>query len=272
MAPAETTFILDLDPSHITLLPDLGSVVLLDVQNPCSILFLQAGSLPKGRCLSAGVPGFKFVTEQPKLAACPFVVRVNGDEDFVALAFKANGANLYLYGLSVSKLKEWLPPAKGDESEESLLRAMNTNKPGLIGAFEISNTETFPLKDKVEELLKYLPSFNRQARPKVTTLDGMNQWVDREFSKNSSECVKFAEIRDRSRAKSRGAAAGGQAGAALSSAGGADAFSKWAELLKMLKQSATFYDHPFDERFILIKSIADVGNVRAFLKSAAAAP
>ena len=66
-------FILDLDPTKYQVIPDLSSVIKLDTQNSHAVLFLQAGSLAKGKCLPAGVPGFKFVTEQPKLASCPFV-------------------------------------------------------------------------------------------------------------------------------------------------------------------------------------------------------
>ena len=57
------SFILDLEPTKFTLVPDLGSVVKLDTQNPAAVLFLQAATLPKGRCLAAGIPGFKFVTD-----------------------------------------------------------------------------------------------------------------------------------------------------------------------------------------------------------------
>ena len=163
------SFILDLEPTKFTLVPDLGSVVKLDTQNPAAVLFLQAATLPKGRCLAAGVPGFKFVTEQPKLASAPFVFRLTGAEDFVALAFKNNGPNIYLFGLSVSLLKDWNPPAKGDESEEAVLRLININHQSLIGACELANTETCALKDLTERLLMYLPTFNRQTRPKVTT-------------------------------------------------------------------------------------------------------
>ena len=135
------------------------------------MLFLQGATLPIGTCVPAGVPGYKIVTEQAKIATCPMVVRLEGDEDFILLAFKNNGANFYLYGLSAQALLAWKAPEKGDESEESILHLINLNHPKLIGAVELENTETCALKDKVEELLARLPSFSRQAvssRPSVT--------------------------------------------------------------------------------------------------------
>ena len=259
-------FILDLDPTKYQVIPDLSSVIKLDTQNSHAVLFLQAGSLPKGKCLPAGVPGFKFVTEQPKLASCPFVVRLTGEEDFVALAFKSNGPNIYLYGLSVAKLKEWSAPSKGDESEEAVLRLININNASLIGACEIADTETMKLATLVEAMLKFLPSFNRVARPKLSTLKGLDEWCARDFTKNISDCAKYAEIKDRKKSGEKGDSAGGAAGAELRKDGGKDIATKWGDALKMLKQSAQFYDHPFDERFILIKDASDVESVRAFLR------
>ena len=232
------SFILDLEPTKFTLVPDLGSVVKLETQNPAAVLFLQAATLPKGRCLAAGVPGFKFVTEQPKLASAPFVVRLTGAEDFVALAFKNNGPNIYLFGLrlSVSLLKDWNPPAKGDESEEAVLRLININHQSLISVCELVNTETCALKDLTERLLMYLPTFNRQTRPKVTTVKGTDEWVDREYTKNVVECAKFAEMADRKKSSQKGAQAGGATGAGLSKGGAGDAETKWADALKQLKK------------------------------------
>ena len=154
---AQDSYILDLNPEASQFVPDLASVAKLDTNNPGAMLFLQGATLPIGTCVPAGVPGYKIVTEQAKIATCPMVVRLEGDEDFILLAFKNNGANFYLYGLSAQALLAWKAPEKGDESEESILRLINLNHPKLIGAVELENTETCALKDKVEELLARLP-------------------------------------------------------------------------------------------------------------------
>lgn len=74
---AEEEFILDLNPTEYTVIPDLSSVMKLDAKNPSAVFFLQAASLHQGKCLTVGVPGFRIVTEQPKIASCPFVLRLN---------------------------------------------------------------------------------------------------------------------------------------------------------------------------------------------------
>ena len=104
---AEEEFILDLSPTEYTVIPDLGSALRLDAKNPSAVFFLQAATLRQGKCLTVDVPGFRIVTEQPKIASCPFVIRLKGAEDFVCLCFKGNGANLYCYGLSVEDLMKW---------------------------------------------------------------------------------------------------------------------------------------------------------------------
>ena len=118
---AQDSYILDLNPEVSQFVPDLASVAKLDTNNPGAMLFLQGATLPKGTCVPAGVPGYKIVTEHAKIATCPMVVRLEGDEDFILLAFKNNGANFYLYGLSAQALLAWKVPEKGDESEESML-------------------------------------------------------------------------------------------------------------------------------------------------------
>ena len=168
---AEAEFILDLNPTEFTVIPDLSSVMKLDAKNPGVVFFLQAATLHQGKCLTVGVPGFRIVTEQPKIASCPFVLRLKGAEDFVCLCFKGNGANVYCYGLSVEDLMKWKPPEKGDESEESVLRLINLNNASLIGAVELANTETWDLKELVERILKYLPTFNK-IQPKVPPAPG----------------------------------------------------------------------------------------------------
>ena len=161
-------FVLDLNPDIFDTIADLGSVLHLDVLNPDSALFLQAASLHKGKCVTAEVPGFKIVSEQPKLASCPLIIRQSGGaEDFVALCFKASHVGIYLLGLSVTALKEWQPPTKGDESEEAVLRCINLKHPSLLGAVELVNTETVKLKDMTEALLERLPSFNRTRPPRM---------------------------------------------------------------------------------------------------------
>ena len=139
---AQDSYILDLNPEASQFVPDLASVAKLDTNNPGAMLFLQGATLPIGTCVPAGVPGYKIVTEQAKIATCPMVVRLEGDEDFILLAFKNNGANFYLYGLSAQALLAWKAPEKGDESEESILRLINLNHPKLIGAavLELENT------------------------------------------------------------------------------------------------------------------------------------
>ena len=149
---AEEEFILDLSPTEYTVIPDLSSVLRIDSKNPSAVFFLQAATLRQGKCLTVGVPGFRIVTEQPKIASCPFVLRLNGAEDFVCLCFKGNGANVYCYGLSVEDLMKWKPPEKGDESEESVLRLINLNNASLIGAVELANTETCDLKELVAKV------------------------------------------------------------------------------------------------------------------------
>lgn len=265
MAPE--SFILDLNPQQYQFVPDLASVMKIEPNNPGAMLFLQGATLPVGKCLPAGVPGFKIVAEQPKIATCPMVVRLDSEEDFILLAFKNNGPNFYLYGLSAPALLAWKAPAKGDESEESILRLMNLNSPKLIGAVELENTETCALKDKVEELLKYLPSFNRQ-NPKIVTCQLMNKWCDRKFSENIKTVTKLGELTDRKTSARKGDAAGGGGGKELSAVGGADASSKWAELLKLLKQVAHYYDQDFGDRFLLLMSDADIEQARAYLKCA----
>ena len=116
---ADEELILDLNPESHQTIPDLGSVLKLDAKNPSAVFFLQAATLRQGKCLTVGVPGFRIVTEQPKIASCPFVLRLKGAEDFVCLCFKGNGANLYCYGLSVEDLLKWKKLEKGDDSEES---------------------------------------------------------------------------------------------------------------------------------------------------------
>lgn len=148
-----------------------------------------------------------------------------------------------------------------------MLRLINLNHPKLIGAVELENTETCALKDKVEELLARLPSFNRQT-PKIITCSGMDKWCERKFSQNITTITKMGELSDRKTSARRGAAAGGGAGGELSAAGGADAGTKWADLLKLLKQVADYYDDEFSERFILIKERADIEQAREFLKCA----
>ena len=265
MAPE--SFILDLNPEKSQFVPDLASVVKIDPNNPGAMLFLQGATLPVGKCLAAGLPGYKIVVEQPKIATCPMVVRLDGEEDFIVLAFKNNGPNFYLYGLSAPALLAWKAPAKGDESEESILRLMNLGHAKLIGAVELENTETCALKDKVEELLKYLPSFNKQT-PKVVTCQGMNKWCDRTFSENIKTVTKMGELSDRRTSARKGEAAGGGGGKELSAAGGADASSKWADLLKLLKQVAHYYDQDFCDRFLLLMSDADIEQARTFLQCA----
>ena len=162
-------FVLDLDPAKYDIIADLGSVLNIDVLNIDTALFLQAASLHKGKCVTAEVPGFKIVSEQPKLASCPLVIRQSGGaEDFVALCFKASHAGIYLLGLSVTDLKEWQPPTRGDESEEAVLRCISIKHPSLLGAVELVNTETVKLKDMTEALLERLPSFNRTRPPQTS--------------------------------------------------------------------------------------------------------
>ena len=168
---ADEEFILDMSPESHQIIPDLSSVLKLDAKNPSAVFFLQAASLRQGKSLTVNVPGFRIVTEQPKIASCPFVLRLKGAEDFVCLCFKGNGANVYCYGLSVEDLLKWKPPEKGDESEESVLRLINMNNASLIGAVELANTETCDLKELVERILKYLPTFNK-IQPKVPPAPG----------------------------------------------------------------------------------------------------
>ena len=163
---AAEEYILDLDPKSHTLIPDLASVVKIDAKMPEAVFFLTAATVQQGMCMTVGVPGFRIVTEQPKIASCPFIIRVQGADDFVCLCLKGNGNNLYSYGLSVQDLVKWKAPDNGDESEESVLRLMNMNNASLIGAVELANTETCDLKELVEGMLKYLPTFNKIV-PKV---------------------------------------------------------------------------------------------------------
>ena len=261
-------YCLDLDPTKFDVIADLASLIHLNVSNLDTALFLQAASLAKGKCVTAHAPGFRFVTEQPKLASCPLVIRQRGGaEDFVALSFKASKDSIYIVGLSVTDLKEWQPPDKGDESEEAVLRCINLNHPTLLGAVELVNTETLKLKDLAEGLLSRLPSFNRQK--KTTTLSGLEKWVNRKYTENIKDVIKGAELKDRAASKSKGVSAG-KGGQELSSAGGKDALYKWAEQQKMMLEVGKYYDHPFDERFIYISSAGDVETVKAFLKCAAA--
>ena len=104
---ADEEFILDMSPESHQIIPDLSSVLKLDAKNPSVVFFLQAASLRQGKSLTVNVPGFRIVTEQPKIASCPFVLRLKGAEDFVCLCFKGNGANVYCYGLSVEDLMKW---------------------------------------------------------------------------------------------------------------------------------------------------------------------
>ena len=269
MENAKDLHCLDLDPTKFDVIADLGSVFHLNVSNVETALFLNAGSLAKGKCVTAHVPGFRFVATQPKLASCPLVVNLaGGAEDFVALAFKASGDSIYIVGLSVTDLREWSPPTKGDESEEAVLRCINLNHPSLIGAVELVNTETVKLKDLAEGLLAKLPSFNRNGAKRTTTLEGLEKWVNRDYTENIRDVIKGAELRDRAASKGKGAAAG-KGGQMLSAAGGKDALYKWAEQLKMMLTLGKYYDYPFDERFILISTPGDVETVKLFLKCAA---
>ena len=168
---AAEEYILDLDPKSHTLIPDLASVVKIDAKMPEAVFFLTAATVQQGMCMTVGVPGFRIVTEQPKIASCPFIIRVQGADDFVCLCLKGNGNNLYSYGLSVQDLVKWKAPDNGDESEESVLRLMNMNNASLIGAVELANTETCDLKELVEGMLKYLPTFNKIV-PKVPPAPG----------------------------------------------------------------------------------------------------
>ena len=104
--------------------------------------------------------------------------------------------------------------------------------------------------------------------PQVTTVKGLDDWATRDFSKNAAAAVKYAEMRDRAIAKQKGLLAGQPVGLGegVSALAGATAKSTWAEVLKMLKQSAPYYDHSLDQRFILIENAADVGTAREFLK------
>jgi len=166
---AAEEYILDLDPKSHTLIPDLASVVKIDAKMPEAVFFLTAATVQQGMCMTVGVPGFRIVTEQPKIASCPFIIRVQGADDFVCLCLKGNGNNLYSYGLSVQDLVKWKAP--DNESEESVLRLMNMNNASLIGAVELANTETCDLKELVEGMLKYLPTFNKIV-PKVPPAPG----------------------------------------------------------------------------------------------------
>lgn len=265
MEKAPDEYCLDLDPAKFELIADLASVLYLNVSNLDTALFLQAASLQKGKCVTAQVPGFKFVAEQPKLASCPLVIRQSGGaEDFIALSFKATNSSIYIVGLSVTDLKEWRPPTKGDESEEAVLRCINLNHPSIIGAVELVNTETLKLKDLAEGLLAKLPSFNRQK--KTTTLDGLEKWVNNNYSENIKAAIKGAELKDRAASRSKGTTAGTAGGGALSAAGGKDAMYKWAEQQKMMLELGMYYDYPFDERFIHISTPGDVENVKEFLQ------
>ena len=264
----DTQYILDLAADKFTFVPDLASVLRLDPINPAVVFYLQAASLRQGTCLTLQVPGFRICTDQPKMASCPFIVSVAGADDFVCLCFKGNGSSHYLYGLSVEEVMKWEPPEKGDESEESVLRLINLKNASLLGAGELANTETCDLKDKVERLLKYLPTFNK-IMPKVTTVKGLDAWVNRDFSANANAAVKAAEIRDRAGSRSKGVLAGKIGEGSVSAALGGDNKITWAETLKLLKQSAPYYDHSFSDRFILIENPADVSTARDFLKCAA---
>jgi len=261
----DTQYILDLAADKFTFVPDLASVLRLDPINPAVVFYLQAASLRQGTCLTLQVPGFRICTDQPKMASCPFIVSVAGADDFVCLCFKGNGSSHYLYGLSVEEVMKWEPPEKGDESEESVLRLINLKNASLLGAGELANTETCDLKDKVERLLKYLPTFNK-IMPKVTTVKGLDAWVNRDFSANANAAVKAAEIRDRAGSRSKGVLAGKIGEGSVSAALGGDNKITWAETLKLLKQSAPYYDHSFSDRFILIENPADVSTARDFLK------
>lgn len=261
----DTPYILDLAAQRFTFIPDLASVLKLDPANPAVVFYLQGASLLQGTCLALQVPGFRICTDQPKMASCPFIVSLDGADDFVALCFKGNGDNQYLYGLSVEELMKWVPPEKGDESEESVLRLINMKNPSLVGAAELANTETCDLKDKVEGLLKYLPTFNKIS-PRAITMKGLDAHVNRDFSQNASSAVKAAEIRDRAGARSKGVSAGRIGEGSVSADLGCDHKITWAEVLKLLKQVAQFYDHQFSERFILIENPADVSTARNFLK------
>ena len=98
-------------------------------------------------------------------------------------------------------------------------------------------------------------------------MKGLDDWATRDFSKNAAAAVKYAEMRDRANAKLKGLWAGEPHGSdGVSAAAAATAKSTWAEVLKMLKQSAPYYDHSLDQRFILIENAADVGTAREFLK------
>ena len=104
----------------------------------------------------------------------------------------------------------------------------------------------------------------------MTTLKGLDQWASRDFSKNSAAVVKFAEMRDRALARQKGVSANDLGAGSVSAGGGGDAKVAWADVLKMLKQSTAYYDHAFDERFILVENPADVSTARDFLKCATA--
>ena len=97
---------LDLNPESHQIIPDLGYVLKLDAMNPRAVFFLRRRPrCPPGQVCQASQDRDR--GEQPKIASCPFVIRLKGGEDFVCLCFKGNGANLYCYGLSVEDLMKW---------------------------------------------------------------------------------------------------------------------------------------------------------------------
>ena len=225
----------------------------IGVEEEPAVKMLQYASTGDADVYTAGIFGTYFVFgKKPHFnAGKPMLAKFCEADDAVIMCLKQVGKSSYLYGITVPKLKEWVPPASAGTlvEETGLMQSWRVEHEDIESMRMLENTETHPLKDLADKLIAHMPTF---AAHKIKSSKEMKAWCARTFEKNIKAVVNASELAERKRAAAKSATAR-DAAATESVAGGRAAKEKWEERKKLLLLAEPYYKDSFEDRFIVIE-------------------
>ena len=248
MAAQEATDTVSLAPDNVRLTHDLASVFCLADADFASWFTLTAAATQHEDIFNAETHGHRIVKKEAEMLPAPFVLHFTGEgEDMIVFAFKHRNGLAYYYGVSSSKVKDFVPPAKpGDFKEQLFFRTVKCSDETVSHASRLVDTESVKFRAKVAQILALTPMF---VATKLTTLAAIDRWQnEKSFVEIVKVVVEQAELAERKKAKDKGDKA---ADAAVSQEGGSDAKKRWEEVRRAACKWAPWYEQEFASRFIV---------------------
>ena len=205
-----------------------------------------------GKLYTAGVAGHYFNLGEKVLIAdgSPLLASFTAAEPVAVVLLKQAGDNIYLWGVTVPKLIEFMgsPPtaAKGTIEPEKYFGLFKVPRADITSLTVLKDSETHNFKDSIDLLISMVPFLKTLQ---LRSAKHLRAWAKAGFEKCMKNVLKYGELEARRLAAEK-ATAGKRSEAPINSAdAGKEIGARFIELKEAFAVAAEFYTEPFDNRF-----------------------